>query len=224
FNKINQGRNSTFQTYTLMVDANDCILENLTIINSAGTVGQAVALHVEGDKCSFINCKILGHQDTLYVSGNNSRHFFKHCLIAGSTDFIFGNATALFQDCLINSKSNSYITAASTDEGCHYGFVFRNCHLTADKGVDQVYLGRPWRPFAQTVFITCEMDAHIITQGWDDWHKIEAHETTFYAEYNCKGKGFSPKTRVPWSHQLDDASAKKYNIPQIFDDWLPLNK
>lgn len=79
FTKINRGRNSTFYTYTLLVSADDFYAENLTIENSAGPVGQAVALHVEGDRCVFRNCRILGNQDTLYTDGLSSRQYFEGC-------------------------------------------------------------------------------------------------------------------------------------------------
>ncbi len=107
FDKIGRGRNSTFFTYTFKVEADDFYAENLTIQNSAGNVGQAVALHVEGDRCVFKNCRILGNQDTVYLNGKKSNHFFTNCTIEGTTDFIFGSATAVFSSCKIISKSDS---------------------------------------------------------------------------------------------------------------------
>ncbi len=222
FDKINRGRNSTFFTYTMLVDADDCILENLSIINSAGNVGQAVALHIQGDKCNIKNCTISGNQDTLYASGSHSRQYFQNCLIEGTTDSIFGNATAIFSDFIIHSKANSYVTAASTDEGRAFGLVFINCKLTADKQINKAYLGRPWRPYAQTIFIGCEMNEHVTPEGWHDWHNTAEAKTSFYAEYNCTGKGFCPEKRVTWSHQLKKRIAKKYTIDNIFEDWKPM--
>ena len=224
FGKINRGRNSTFHTYTLLVDADDFIAENLTIENSSGPVGQAVALHVEGDRCEFRNCRILGHQDTVYAAGEKSRHYFVNCYIEGTTDFIFGASTALFDNCVLNSKSNSYITAASTTKGKQFGFVFRNCKLTADKGVDKVYLGRPWRNYAKVVFIGCEMGVQILPEGWNNWRKTEAEKTTFYAEYNCSGPGYQPEQRAAWAHQLSKKQAKKYTPEKILSGWIPVEK
>ena len=126
FSKINRGRNSTFYTYTLLVQANDFRLENITVENSAGAVGQAVALHVEGDRCVFVNCRILGNQDTLYAAGKFSRQLFNNCTIEGTTDFIFGEATVVFEKCTVHSKTDSYLTAASPPEGKPFGFVFLN--------------------------------------------------------------------------------------------------
>jgi pectinesterase len=217
FDRIGLGRNSTFYTYTVLVEGNDFYAKNLTIQNSSGEVGQAVALNVNANRVVFSNCTFLGNQDTLYTSGEGTKNYFKDCYIEGTTDFIFGDATALFESCTIHSKSDSYITAASTPKDTSYGFVFKNCKLTADKKVTKAYLGRPWRPYAKTVYINCEMGKHILPEGWHNWSKREAETTSLYAEYKCTGEGFQPKTRVSWSHQLKDSEAKKYTIEKILD-------
>jgi pectinesterase len=217
FNKIGLGRNSTFYTYTVLVEGNDFFAKNLTIQNSSGEVGQAVALNVNANRVVFLNCTFLGNQDTLYTSGEGTKNYFKDCYIEGTTDFIFGDATALFENCIIHSKKDSYITAASTPKDTSYGYVFKNCKLTADENVTKVYLGRPWRPFAKTVYINCEMGKHILPEGWHNWSKREAETGSFYAEYKCTGEGFQPKNRVSWSHQLNDLEAKNYKIEKILD-------
>jgi len=217
FNKIGLGRNSTFYTYTVLVEGNDFFAKNLTIQNSSGEVGQAVALNVNANRVTFSNCTFLGNQDTLYTSGEGTKNYFKDCYIEGTTDFIFGDATALFENCTIHSKSDSYITAASTPKDTAFGYVFKNCKLTADESVTKVYLGRPWRPFAKTVYINCEMGKHILPEGWHNWSKPEAEINSFYAEYKCTGEGFQSKKRVSWSHQLSDSQAKNYTIEKILD-------
>lgn len=217
FNKINLGRNSTFYTYTVLIEGNDFFCKNLTIKNTSGPVGQAVALNVNANRVLFINCSFLGNHDTLYTSGEGNKNYFKNCYIEGTTDFIFGNAAALFESCTVNSKSDSYITAASTPKDVSFGLVFKNCKLTSDKNVSKVYLGRPWRPYAKTVFINCEMGKHILLEGWSAWSKSDTEMNAYYAEYKCTGEGFQPKTRVAWSHQLKDSEAKKYTIENILD-------
>lgn len=224
FDKINRGRNSTFYTYTLLVQANDFRLENITVENTAGPVGQAVALHVEGDRCMFLNCHILGNQDTLYATGIYSRHYFVNCTVEGTTDFIFGEATVLFEHCSIHCKSNSYITAASTPEGKPFGFVFLNCKLTASESADKVYLGRPWRIFAKTAFLNCEMGAFICPAGWHNWDKPDAEQTSCFAEYKNTGVGAAEDKRVSWSHQLTDKEASVYTPEKILGDWNDRNK
>ncbi len=207
----------TFKTYTMKITGDDITLENLTVENTAGfTAGQAVALHVEGDRFKAISCRIIGNQDTLYASGKNSRQYYGECLIEGSTDFVFGSATAIFDHCTILSKKNSYITAANTPEGKSFGYVFRNCDLTAAPGIDKVYLGRPWRDFARVVYICCRMGEHIAPEGWHNWSKPEREKTAFYAEYACTGPGSDRSQRVSWSHQLTKDQAKAYTNENIF--------
>lgn len=214
FKKTNLGINSTFYTYTLLVEANDILLKNLTIENSSGDVGQAVALSVFSDRVAVINCRILGNQDTLYASGKGCQ-YYKDCYIEGTTDFIFGSATAYFENCEIHSKKDSYVTAASTPQGTDYGYVFKDCTLTANDTTSKVYLGRPWRIYAKTVFINCSLGKHILPEGWHNWFKPDAEKNSFYAEYKNTGEGFSPATRVNWSHQLTKSEAKRYTVENI---------
>ncbi len=221
FDKIDKGRNSTFHTFTLKVAGNDFHAENLTVINSAGPVGQAVALHVESDRASFKNVSLKGHQDTLYLAGEGARTYFKDCYIEGTTDFIFGEGTALFEGCEIKSLSNSYVTAASTPKGQGFGFVFKHCQLTAAKGVDKVYLGRPWRSYAKTVFLNTELGAHILPVGWNNWSSAEKEKTVFYAEFNNTGKGAKTDKRVDWAQQLVPAQAADYTKANILRGWQP---
>jgi len=216
FTKINRGRNSTFYTYTLKVEANDFILENITVENSAGPVGQAIAIHVEGDRCIFRNCRILGNQDTLYAAGRFSRQYFTGCYIEGTTDFIFGEATSLFENCTIHCKTNSFITAASTPDGKPYGFVFLNCKMTAAAGVDKVYLGRPWRSFAKVAYLNCELGSFICPVGWNNWSRVENEKTAKFAEYNNTGSGAATSERVSWSVRLTEKEAENYSKNQIF--------
>jgi len=219
---------STYTSYTLLVQGNDCAIENLTIENSAGRVGQAVALHTEGDRITIKNCRILGNQDTLYLAKGGTRNYFENCFINGTTDFIFGAATAYFQNCTIESLSNSYITAASTTQQDKYGFVFLNCKLIPkDNSVNKVFLGRPWRPYAKTVFINTAMGAHIVPEGWNPWkgdkNFPEKEKTTFYAEYGSNGDGAKDLSqRVSWSHQLKKSGLKEYSLIKVLNGWNPV--
>ncbi|QCK13286.1 pectinesterase family protein [Mangrovivirga cuniculi] len=208
FDKIDKGRNSTFHTPTLSVEANDCRLENLTIINEAGLVGQAIALAVTADRVVIKNCVIKGHQDTLYCAGEGFRQYFYNCTIEGTTDFIFGEATAVFERSTIRCLANSYITAASTPEDQKFGFVFLNCDITAIEEVSNVFLGRPWRPYAKTVFINCDLGSFINPKGWHDWSKSKARQTTFYAEHGNTGPGSNMEKRVGWVYKLTKKKLK----------------
>lgn len=219
---------STYTSYTVLIDANDCTVADLTIANTAGRVGQAVALHTAGDRIVIRNCHILGNQDTLYLAAAGTRVYLENCFINGTTDFIFGAATAYFLRCQIESLSNSYITAASTTAEDSYGFVFDSCRLTAkDEQVNKVYLGRPWRPFAKTIFLNTEMDAHITPEGWHPWpgdkNFPDKEKTAFYAEHGSRGAGAKDLSkRVAWSHQLKKSSVKTYNKEKVLNGWKPL--
>jgi len=217
FNKINLGRNSTFFTSTLLIEANDTVLKNLTIENSAGDIGQAIALSVNANRVSIINCKLLGNQDTLYLTGEG-KQYFKNCFIEGTTDFIFGSATAFFENCEILSKKNSYITAASTPKNTEFGFVFQGCKFTSAPDISKVFLGRPWRIYAKTIILNSVLGNHILPEGWFNWDKPEAEKTSFYAEFNNSGSGSSVKNRVAWSHQLNEIDAKKYSKENVLNE------
>jgi len=211
FDRIARGRNSTFFTPTMQVDADDFVAKNLTIENSAGDVGQAVALAVNANRAVFRNVRLLGNQDTLYVSGEGNRMLFYRCYIEGTTDFIFGSASAVFQECTIHSKKDSYITAASTPESSRFGLVFIRADLTADAGIGKVYLGRPWREFAQTAFIDSTLGAHIVAEGWHDWDNPRARETACYVEFGNHGAGAGTERRVAWSRVLSAEVARRYD-------------
>lgn len=216
---------NTWTCATAFIYGNNFSAENITFENNAGfTAGQAVALRVEGNRASFKNCRIVGFQDVLFLSGSGVKHFFKDCYIEGTTDFIFGAATAVFKNSYIHSKKNSHITAASTNSIIPYGFVFFNCRLTADSTTNKVSLGRPWSPTANVTYINCWMENHIIPEGWNNWRNSANETTARYAEYKSTGPGANPAQRVKWSRQLSDDEVKKYTIKNIFGNWNPERK
>lgn len=195
---------------------------NITFENAAGPVGQAVAVRVDGDRVKFENCRFLGNQDTLYPHGKTSRQYYKNCYIEGTVDFIFGWSAAVFDSCKIFCKSGGYITAASTEEGPGTGFVFRHCRIGGTAPEASVYLGRPWRPFAKTVFFECELGGVIRPEGWHNWGKPDAEKTAFYAEYKNFGPGAQTGNRVNWSHQLPETEAGSYrDTGKLFGGWNP---
>lgn len=195
--------------------------KNITFENSAGPVGQAVAVRIDGDRTKFENCRFLGFQDTLYPHGKASRQYYKNCYIEGTVDFIFGWATAVFDSCTIFCKSGGYITAASTDEETPHGFVFRNCIITGSAGRHSVYLGRPWRPFARVVYLGCELGDVVRPEGWDNWSNPENEKTAWFAEYNNSGPGSHLDKRVHWSHQLKASDMEQFSLGAVLGDWDP---
>ena len=213
----------TFRTYTLRVEGNDITFRNLTIENNAARLGQAVALHTQGDRLRFIGCRFLGNQDTVYTGTAHTRLWFRDCYIEGTTDFIFGPSTAWFEHCTIHCKADSYITAASTPQDAPYGYIFNDCTVTADPHVSKVYLGRPWRDYGYTLFMNCTLPAQIRPEGWHHWQK-ERELTARYMEYQNRGEGANAAARVAWSRQLTKKEAQLITPQRVFtlqSEWMP---
>lgn len=211
----------TFRTPSTFIDADDFTVENLTFENSAGPVGQALAIRVEGDRVVFRNCRFLGWQDTILV--NRGRQYFENCYIAGHVDFIFGAATAWFENCHIHIMRDGYITAASTPPQQPFGFVFSHSKITGEPNA-KTFLGRPWRGFASTIFLNTEMSEVVRPEGWNNWNQPEREKTSRYAEFGSSGPGAKPNERLKWARQLTEAEAKSITIERVLagtDHWNP---
>lgn len=253
-------KRGTFRSYTMYVHGDGFAAKNLTIANTAGygaKVGQAVALYADGARMKFENCRLLSRQDTLFTAPlpptviewggfrgprehaprDNGVHYYKNCYIEGDVDFIFGGATAYFEECRIHSldrgqEVNGYVTAASTPEGREYGYVFERCRFTSDCAPETVYLGRPWRSFAKTVILRSELGPHIKREGWHDWNKEDARESCFYAEFENFGPGASvqrrengeKKGRAFWSYELTAEEAEAYTKDKVLSDTFFLDR
>jgi pectinesterase len=214
----------TFRTYTFLIRGNDITVENLTIENTALQLGQAVALHLEGDRIIVRNCNILGNQDTIYAGRENCRQYFEDCYIEGTTDYIFGPSTCWFEHCRLLCKRQSYITAASTPENIAYGYIFNHCTVSIAANVPSVALGRPWRPYAMTLFMNCQLPEGISPAGWNNWGKPENEQTARYMEYNNSGPGAAVDRRVAWAKQLTAQEAAVYTLENVMkgsDGWMP---
>ncbi len=233
YETLKDRRIERYEGTTLIALGDDFRAENLTFENSSGDHGQAMALRIDGDRAVVRNCRLLGWQDTLYI--NSGRQYFRDCYIEGRVDFIYGSATAVFENCEIRSKAGGHVTAASTPEEKPFGYVFLRCRLTGDDEAWDPYapparrrplatLGRPWRPFAAVAYLECEMGDHIAPAGWDNWRKAENEKTARYAEYKSTGPGARPESRVTWSRQLTDAEAAAYTVENVLagsDGWNP---
>jgi pectin methylesterase-like acyl-CoA thioesterase len=237
---------------TVFVTGDNFIATNLTIANDWSKTGkprtQALALSNSGDRSVLRNVRLLGNQDTLLATSKGcrtggsgadtaaaanckiARQYYEHCYIEGEVDFIFGNAKSVFDDCEIHSvvhPSGGFLTAngrSKPDEDS--GYVFNHCRLTAEPGVEYIFLGRPWRDYAKVIFLNTEMGAHILPAGWSEWHKGETHrlETAYYAEYNSSGPGAHPGEREPFAHQLTAAETKQFETKAWLagsDAWDP---
>ncbi len=228
-------KRGTFRTQTLFIDADNVKLKNLTVENTAGDgdkAGQAIALYADGDGLLFENCRFLGHQDTLFTAPlpekevepggfrgpkenaprRMGKHYYKNCYIEGDVDFIFGGAEALFENCEIHSlkRDKGYITAASTPKEAEFGYVFYKCRFSSDSDDATYYIGRPWREYAKTVLIECELGKHIAGEGWHDWNGRGSGGGVYYAEYSSHGFGAADDRRAGFAHILTEDEAEKY--------------
>jgi pectin methylesterase-like acyl-CoA thioesterase len=232
---VNNG--GTFNSATVFVEADGVAIDHLSIVNDLGSgKGQAVALHVTGDRGRFRNLRISSAQDTLFSASRYcygdygpcvaTRHYFADSFIEGNTDFIFGDSKAVFDHCElhgISSGSVMYTAQSKHTAEQDSGFVFTHCVLTGDarKG-GTITLGRPWRPYATVVFLDARIEAPVIPAGWTEWLRfgVPSLPTAYYAEYHSTGPGASQETREPHSHQLTDAEAAKWST-KAFLGWAP---
>jgi polygalacturonase len=193
--------------------SSDIILENLTIENTFGQHPQALAVKLASERAIMINCRLLGWQDTLMT--HSGRQYYINCYIEGGTDFIYGHAQAVFENCLIRSKESSHITAhAATEPNLPTGYVFYNCKVITDDGVS-TDLGRPWRPYGRVVYYNCWLDKGVKPFGWDNWRDPNREKTAFFAEFNSSGPGANPTARAKWSYQLTELQAQRF-LPENF--------
>jgi len=228
----------TFFTETVEINGTGFEADNITFENTAGNTGQAVAVADRSDRSVFKNCRFLGHQDTLFA--DYGRQLYIDSYIEGGVDFIFGNATAVFDHDEIHANGPGYLTAQSrTAPNQTTGYVILDSKVTSgiepEPGSPQssapqrrretIALGRPWRPFSRVVYIHTELPANVIRGGWSAWGHTPGAPQAYYAEYNDYGPGANPATRVPWSHQLTAAQAAQY-MPKVFlagkDHWNAL--
>jgi pectinesterase len=214
---------------TVLVQAPNFTAENITFENTTTREDrvQALAMYVEADRAVFRNCRFMGWQDTLRADarGAVARQYFTNCYMEGHVDFIYAAGTAAFDRCHIHVKADGYITAASTPESSPFGYVFLDCKITAGPAVEKgFYLGRPWRPYAATTFLRCELPAKVRPAGWHNWGKAENEQTARYAEYRNTGPGADVSERAKWTRQLTDEQAKLYTVETILrsaDGWNP---
>ena len=213
---------NTRTSWSYKILADNFTAKDITFQNDAGfTAGQAVAVESDGDKAVFKNCRFIGNQDVLFTNSDKSQQYYENCYIEGTTDFIFGSSTVWFEKCHIHSKKNSHVTAASTPKEKDFGYIFNECILTGDTSLHNVSLGRPWRPYAQVLYMNCFIGEHIKPEGWSNWNNTDNYKTTRYAEYKNYGPSSDPAKRIEWAKQLTDEEIKKYTIENVLDGWNP---
>ena len=235
------GRDITVENLTVRNDAGD-----------GRTVGQAVAVYAAGDRGIWRNCAFLAHQDTLFCGPvrlpnvredvgsragcaesyprvedgplTRSRQYFENCFIRGDVDFIFGPYRCWFERCtLFMNERGGWYTAANTNENQPYGFVFRRCRLTGECAAGAAYLGRPWRKYARTIFLECDMDEHVAPEGFADWD-TERVVTDRCGEWRTAGARSGQSARHPAQKRLTDKEAAGLTPARVLagsDGWQP---
>ena len=224
---------------TLTVYGDGFHAENLTLQNTAGAVGQALAITVYSDKNVFVNCNFMGYQDTMYLITEGKRSYFYNCLVKGRTDYIYGSGIAYFDTCEIRSYGGGWITAPSTPQDQKFGYVFSRCRLTFITGsprpkddTTKIALGRPWHNYPKVAWIGCDMCKEINPLGWPTtWHMEYAATSTdlHLYEYKNTGLGANMNNRISWKglRAMTDMEAKDYTIQNVLggnDKWNPLNE
>ena len=208
----------TFRTPTVIINGADVTCIQCTFENTAGPgkeKGQAIALTLDGDEIVLDHCTLKAHQDTLFLAPLPEKEkekdgflgpqqftprthrtvYIRHCLIEGDVDFVFGGATAYFDDCEFRSIGRGYVFAPCTPKDVELGFIVRNCRFTCSDEVEDhsCYIARPWRDHAMVRLENCELGRHIHPDGWHDWNKAYAHETIRFSEYGSTGPGAQGK-------------------------------
>jgi len=232
----------TFFTETVEINAPNFEADNITFENSAGNTGQAVAVANRSDRSIFNHCRFLGHQDTLFA--DYGRQYYVDSYIEGGVDYIFGNATAVFDRDELHSNGPGFVTAQSrTAPTQPTGYVILNSRVTVEARTPpaqidpnstlprsyMIGLGRPWRAYSRVIYINTSLPAEMNPAGWNNWGNPANESTAYYAESGSTGPGASPSTRVPWSHQLTTSQVRQF-LPQTFlagpksgsDHWDPI--
>lgn len=209
--------------------------QSLGFRNTAGPEKhQAVALRVQADKSIFVNCRMEGYQDTLYAQTH--RQFYRSCYITGTIDFIFGDAAAVFQNCMIyvrkpmDNQKNIVTAQGRMDKRQTTGIILQNCRILADKQLETVknnfktYLGRPWKEYSRTVVMESFIGDLIQPEGWLEWEGDFALKTLYYAEFNNQGPGASTSARVKWpGHKvINNSEAVRFTTGPFLqgESWL----
>jgi pectinesterase len=240
FNNGASNSGGTFNSSTVFVEADDVSIDRMSLVNDRGSgKGQAVALHVVGDRAVFRNLRISSAQDTLFAASRycygdygpceTARQYFADCFIEGNTDFIFGDAKAVFERCELHgvpAGSVMYTAQSKHTADQDSGYIFDDCHLTGEPRNGVISLGRSWRPYATVVFLNTQIDAPVVAEGWTEWLRlgVPTLPTAYYAEFNSTGPGANAQGREKYSHQLTGAEAEKWSGRRFLageDHWNP---
>ncbi|XP_040380488.1 pectinesterase-like [Oryza brachyantha] len=227
---------TTFNSATLALSGDGIILQDLRVENTAGPEKhQAVALRASADRAVINRCSLDGYQDTLYA--HQLRQFYRDCAVSGTVDFVFGNAAAVLQGCVLTARrpaaaqKNAVTAQGRTDPNQNTGTSVHRCRVVPAPDLAPVakqfptFLGRPWKEYSRTVYMLSYLDAHVDPAGWLAWNGDFALKTLFYGEYQNQGPGAGTAARVGWPGYrviTDRSVAMQFTVGQFIQggDWL----
>uniref|UniRef100_A0ACD5UB72 Uncharacterized protein n=1 Tax=Avena sativa TaxID=4498 RepID=A0ACD5UB72_AVESA len=231
----------TYDTTTMAVIGDGFRERDITFENSAGAgAHQAVAFRSDSDRSVLEYVEFRGHQDTLYA--RTMRQLYRCCHITGTVDFVFGNAAAIFEECLVktvpraegSSKSARNVVAANgrIDPGQTTGFVFQHCIVDgmqdfvvlyeSNPQSYRLYLGRPWKEYARTLYVSTNLGKVVRPEGWLPWRGDFALGTLYCGEFDSRGPGANHTSRVGWSSQTPKEHVRFYSVENFIQghEWI----
>lgn len=216
------GETRNDMTSTVRFKSENTRVYNLNIANTAGNVGQALAINVNATNQAFYGCNFTGYQDTILA--DKGRQLYARSFIQGATDFIFGRyALAWFESCDIESIGQGFITASGRESADSTAiYVINNATVTGTAGTASTYLGRPWRQWAQVVFQNSELSDVVSPAGWSIWDNATSTDEVIFQEYANTGAGADTASRVDFSSQRTAA----YTIEDVLgadyasEEWI----
>ncbi|CAL5364220.1 unnamed protein product [Camellia sinensis] len=227
----------TLKAATVVVCGDGFVARDITFRNTAGREAyQAPALASNAQHSAFYRCSFEGYQDTLYVQ--RGQQFYRECEISGTVDFICGDAAVVIQNSNIYAKRSrtgkEIVIAASNrnSQDSRTGIVIHNCRIMAGSDLKpvmhsyKIYLGRPWRPYARTIYIQDEFDVAVDPKGWVGTDSRSGVGSVDFREYGNRGWGASTRGRVRWSGYrgtVDSSEAEQFSVANFIqgDSWLP---
>lgn len=197
---------------------------------------RACVIFIEADQSEFKDCQFLSSQDTMFTGNNTEHTYFKNCVIEGTTDYICGDGSAVFDSCTLSmygygdkAASGSIIVASKALS--QLGYLFNNCKVVKtsypgiNKGITKTYFARPWRADSKVVFLNTEVeDANTIAPaGFTSMSNVTPAKAKYY-EYNthlADGTKVSTSSRAAGVNKMTDEEASAVKLEDYFEGWTP---
>jgi pectinesterase len=199
---------------------------------------QAVAAYVTGDRSSFDHVRFLAHQDTLFADTGAldafDRQYYRRCYVEGDVDFVFGRATAVFEQCHFHTlrrdvdfTPKGMVFAPSTARANPYGILAVRCRITSGAEDAAYKLARPWVPsYETTAWPSLVVRETLIGPGIDavtpytNMRDAYPWQTMRFREFRNFGPG--AEITVPENRpRLSDREAEAHTPRTYLGAWRP---